>query len=348
MKKHTTKLLNIIAILGLTHLVVFYTAMAQTSADQPLNYHPDAPFWLALQCFFAQWLTYKSYNITLKNKLSNVTSIAKVYLASGSIFILFNTIFVLAFESIISLVNIDLRHVVLTIILSMLLHLLLGGTLLAVLLFNEAKQQHIAYVDTQNLLAKSQINALQQQLDPHFLFNNLNVLSALIQQDPDEADDFLDSFCSLYRYMLETHKNQLISLEKELEFTDRYLYLLNKRFPNAFDFKIDISLVPNQVELVSGALQLALENIVKHNQLSKTYPLSIYISNNESSLVIVNSYKPKYVTTHPDSLNLGLRNLNERCKLLIKREISIEKSNETFSLSLPLVQTKAIQAQELK
>lgn len=341
MKKHTTKLLNILAVLGLTHLVVFYTAMAQTSGGEPLNYHPDGPFWLALQCFLAQWLTYQSYKRLVKGQLISINAIAQVYLSSAALFITLNSALVLGLEWIIGIEYLDIRHISLTIILSVLLHLLLGGTLLAALLFNEVRQQQLAHIQTQNQLANSQISALQQQLDPHFLFNNLNVLSVLIQQDPDEADDFLDAFCSLYRYMLEAHKNRLISLEKELEFADSYLHLLAKRFPNAFSFELALTLDPKQVQLVPGALQLALENIIKHNQASQAQPVRITITNQAERLLVTNDLRPKSHTTHPDSLNLGLNNLNERCTLLVNQPISIEKTAETFCLSLPLVDLDA-------
>jgi LytS/YehU family sensor histidine kinase len=103
---------------------------------------------------------------------------------------------------------------------------------------DEVKQQQVAHIQTQHQLANSQISVLQQQLAPHFQFNNLNILSVLIQQAPDEADDF----CSLYRYMLEAHKNQLISLEKELEFADDFLHLLAKRFPKVFSLELALTL----------------------------------------------------------------------------------------------------------
>ncbi|MBB1269174.1 sensor histidine kinase [Shewanella sp. SR44-3] len=337
MKKHTTRLLNILAVLGLTHLVVFYTAMAQTSVGEPLNYHPDGPFWLALQCFLAQWLTYRSYQRLIKGQLVSINAIAKVYLSSAAIFIVLNSALVLGLEWAIGIEYLDFRHISLTVILSILLHLLLGGTLLAALLFNEVRRQQLAHIQTQNQLANSKISALQQQLDPHFLFNNLNVLSVLIQQDPDEADDFLDAFCSLYRYMLEAHKNQLISLERELEFADSYLHLLAKRFPNAFTFELTLTLNPNQVQLIPGALQLALENIVKHNQASPTQPMSITITNQGNRLLITNDLRPKSHTNHPKSLHLGLKNLSERCTLIVNQPISIEKTAASFCLSLPLV-----------
>jgi two-component system LytT family sensor kinase len=337
MNKHTTKLLNILAVLGLTHLVVFYTAMAQTSVGEPLNYHPDGPFWLALQCFLAQWLTYGSYKRTVKGQLVNIHAIAQVYLSSAAIFIALNSALVLGLEWSIGIEYLDIRHIALTIILSILLHLLLGGTLLAVLLFNEVRQQQLAHIQTQNQLANSQISALQQQLDPHFLFNNLNVLSVLIQRDPDEADDFLDAFCSLYRYLLKAHKNQLISLEKELEFAESYLHLLGKRFPEAFTFKLNLTVDPQKVQLVPGALQLALENIVKHNQASQARPINITITNQTDRLLVTNDLRPKYHASHPDSLNLGLKNLSERCTLIVNRPISIEKTADSFCLSLPLL-----------
>ncbi|MCS6126827.1 hypothetical protein G3485_06765 [Shewanella baltica] len=336
MHKHTIKLLNILAVLGLSHLVVLYTAVIQNTANEPLNYHPDGPFWLALQCFLAQYITFKCYQHSSALKLTSSNSLIKVYLNSSAIFILTNTGLVLGLEWFIGLNPLDYRHGLLTMLLSFLLHLLIGGALMSFLFFNEAQKQHLAHSQTQNLLAKSQISALQQQLDPHFLFNNLNVLSALIQQDPDEADDFLDEFCSLYRHMLETNKSQFVSLGKELEFAVTYMTLLNKRFPNAYVLKINLTQNSTAFLIISGALQLALENVVKHNQAHQHQPIVININLQDDYLIISNNRQDKYQNKHPNSLHIGLHNLKERCQLLFGKSINIEQDSNTFSLSIPM------------
>lgn len=144
MHKHTIKLLNILAVLGLSHLVVLYTAVIQNTANEPLNYHPDGPFWLALQCFLAQYITFKCYQHSSALKLTSSNSLIKVYLNSSAMFILTNTGLVLGLEWFIGLNPLDYRHGLLTMLLSFLLHLLIGGALMSFLFFNEAQKQHLA------------------------------------------------------------------------------------------------------------------------------------------------------------------------------------------------------------
>jgi LytS/YehU family sensor histidine kinase len=216
-----------------------------------------------------------------------------------------------------------------------LLQLLVGGFVLLLQALNEQRQQAEALLMAEKTAAEQQLQLLQQQMDPHFLFNNLNVLSALIHKNADEAEDFLAKFTAIYRYQLQHQSAQLVTLAQELAFAEDYLALLNQRFADSYLLDVQLADIhTTQWLMLPGALQLALENVVKHNEASPLEPLKIQIRAEGDLLTVRNTLRPKLYA--PDSTGLGLKNLQQRAVVLFKRDIQIKQQQGEFCLALPL------------
>ena len=188
-----------------------------------------------------------------------------------------------------------------------------------------------------------QLQLLQQQLDPHFLFNNLNVLSVLIHKNADQAEQFLEDFADIYRYQLQQGSQTLVSLQDELAFASRYLALLDQRFPQSF--KLEHSITAQQAssyQLVPCCLQLLLENAVKHNSASAAAPLVISIDiddqQRQPQLIVRHPLRPK-AFAQPGT-GKGLSNLQQRCLTILGRSVDVSPS-DPFTVRLPLQQAQA-------
>ncbi len=155
---------------------------------------------------------------------------------------------------------------------------------------------------------------LKNQLNPHFMFNSMNVLSSLIKKDADKAQNFVDEFSSVYRYTLDVIERRVVELREELEFAKSYLYLQKIRFDNAVitEIKVDASKLDKLLPPLS--VQTLLENAFKHNKASAENPLSIKIFNEGEFLFVVNNLQPKI--RQYDSKGIGLNNLKKRYELL--------------------------------
>lgn len=190
-------------------------------------------------------------------------------------------------------------------------------------------------------LQKSQIESMKEQLSPHFLFNNMNVLISTIQEDPVKAEQFARSFSKIYRYVLEKLDDTACALSDELKFIADYVYLLNVRYDNAIDFKIEEEVVKyGEVLLPTLSLQILIENVVKHNTIPSEGKIKVLLKIEEEGLVLWNErcVKPKQV----DSAGVGLQNLSTRCKLLFKEDIQIRDLENSFSVRIPLFRKEKV------
>jgi sensor histidine kinase YesM len=186
---------------------------------------------------------------------------------------------------------------------------------------------------------RTQLESLKMQLDPHFLFNNLNILSALIEKNPKEAQSFLDEFANVYRYVLQFKTEALIPLNTEVEFIKAYVYLLKRRFGE--QLKIDIAipdLVPNHICIPPLSLQLLIENAIKHNKISLQNPLFIQVFIEEDTyLKVKNTYNPK-PEQNSGLANTGLDNIRKRYQYLSDTSIEIVQNENYFIVRLPLLE----------
>jgi len=183
----------------------------------------------------------------------------------------------------------------------------------------------------------SHIEALKNQISPHFLFNSLNSLSSLIRSDPDEAEVFLDEMSDIYRYLLRKNSRRLVTLEEELAFAQSYLQLLKKRYGMGLHCELNISEDYHKRLLPPLTLQLLIENAVKHNVVSRSAPLYIRIfTNDEGCLTVSNNLQEKKIAV--ESNKVGLSNISANYKLLNQPDIVIQKTDQSFSVILNLIE----------
>jgi hypothetical protein len=187
--------------------------------------------------------------------------------------------------------------------------------------------------------ASAQFDALKNQLDPHFLFNSLNVLTSLIDENPDAAQNFTTSLSKVYRYVLEQKNKELVSVDEELNFARIYVRLLKMRFEDSIDFEIPEKALNPDAKVVPLSLQLLLENAVKHNIVNSSNPLKIRIYENGGNLVVENILQPKEVLKK--SSGVGLTNITQRYSLLTDRKVNINKTASHFTVEIPML-TKQI------
>ncbi|MBV2224513.1 MAG: 2TM domain-containing protein [Cloacibacterium sp.] len=193
----------------------------------------------------------------------------------------------------------------------------------------------------QKLIAKSanaQFESLKNQLDPHFLFNSLNVLDSLIEENPVQAQRFTNSMSKIYRYVLEQKDKELVSVEEEIDFAKTYCELLKTRFEDAVTFEFNISEEDKKGFVVPLSLQLLLENSIKHNFATSSKPLNIKIFTEKGNLIIENNLQTRELPNK--STGVGLANIVSRYNLLTERNVFVEKSEAFFRVKLPILTEK--------
>ena len=194
------------------------------------------------------------------------------------------------------------------------------------------RERELELLRTEGLLALNE--SLKQQISPHFLFNSLTTLKALVKQNSPESLTFIDELSSVYRYMLSHYGKNEVTILEEIDFLKSYLLLLRIRFGDALKTEIEIPPAIHHQGIPPNTLQLLIENAVKHNVLTSRKPLHISVGVRDGYLEVSNNYQPKA----PDgpSSHVGLSNINNRYTLLKGREIVIEKDQAHFRVRLPI------------
>ena len=188
--------------------------------------------------------------------------------------------------------------------------------------------------------ATASFETLKNQLDPHFLFNSLNVLSSLIEENPKKAQEFTVALSKIYRYVLDQKDKNLISVEEELNFAKLYVSLLKMRFEDALIVNFESSNIINEYKIVPLSLQLLLENAIKHNIISDQKPLNIDIFPKGNYLIIQNSYLKK--ATFEKSTGIGLKNIIQRYSLVSTLSIDIQQTENYYIVKIPLISDGAL------
>jgi len=191
--------------------------------------------------------------------------------------------------------------------------------------------------------ANAKFESLKNQIDPHFLFNSLNVLSSLIEENPENAKQFTTSLSKIYRYVLEQKDKELVTVSEELTFAKTYMKLLKMRFENSITFELPTDFENPDAKVVPLSLQLLLENTIKHNVVSENKPLHIKIYIKDNFLVVENNLQKKEVLQ--DRKGVGLQNIVSRYAILSERKVLIDETKETFAVYLPIL-TKQISIME--
>jgi two-component system, LytTR family, sensor kinase len=181
----------------------------------------------------------------------------------------------------------------------------------------------------------AELNALKSQVNPHFLFNSFNVLSGLIDENPDKAQEFLTGLSKIYRYILENRNEDLSTVREELSFAKQYFKLQQTRFEDSIRIDIDVPEDLLDKKLPSLSLQLLLENAIKHNRFDADNPLSMSILHKVDSLVITNNKRERRNLS--GSNGVGLPNIEQRYNLHNVDGFVIDNKQDSFTVILPLI-----------
>jgi len=201
-----------------------------------------------------------------------------------------------------------------------------------IVLMEKLQKERMEVLMLENRNTESELATLRSQIDPHFIFNTLSTLGSLISRDNKKAGIFLEHLSDTFRYIMERRSNKLVLLNEELEFLKSYLYMMNSRFGEAIRLTVNVD--ADQVHLLPQfALQIAVENALKHNLVSPAHPMHVEITKLNDRLSVKNSLNRISAAGH----GIGLANLSKRYLLSSGRDIEIRQTDSFFELSLPLL-----------
>ena len=211
--------------------------------------------------------------------------------------------------------------------------------------YNDFQQKRIKEQQVIAGTASAKFDALKNQLDPHFLFNSLNVLSSLIDENPESAQKFTTGLSKVYRYVLEQKNKELVTVDEELRFAKTYMSLLKMRFEDSIIFEIPDQAADPESKVVPLSLQLLLENAVKHNMVTSSKPLHIKIFEQDGNLVVENNLQPKQIIKKGSGV--GLSNIKQRYQLLTNKQVIINQQANRFAVAIPML-TKQVSIMKTK
>jgi len=205
-----------------------------------------------------------------------------------------------------------------------------------IFLVRDAASDKVKQEQLERAKAEAELEALKNQIDPHFIFNSLNTLSHLIEEKPEKAQLFNDSLADVYRYILHNKRRDLVLLKEEMSFIIDYFSLLKIRFEDAVQMLVNIDEETMETFLVPPiSLQILIENAIKHNEFSDAQPITISIQLVKNKLVVHNEVRRK-ILRKPSS-KIGLQNLQERYRLITNQEVVIEADENNFTVYLPVL-----------
>lgn len=203
-----------------------------------------------------------------------------------------------------------------------------------VYLIQQRENDLLRFEKLERARAEAELEALRSQIDPHFMFNSLNTLAYFIETQPEQAGKFCDDLADVYRYILRHKHEALVHLDEELVFAGSYASLMKRRYGEAIDIRLDTSYARGAL-IPPISIQILLENALKHNAFSESDPLRVTVSVDFGAVTVHNERRPLEVAR--TSSRIGLRNLNERFELLMRRGIDVESGDDFFQVALPLI-----------
>ena len=215
--------------------------------------------------------------------------------------------------------------------------LIIIGLLYSILLniYREKKQIELENERLRSENINAELSTLKEQINPHFLFNTLSSLNAVIAtEEKKDSIEFVEKMSDVYRYILESNSQNLVQLKDEIRFIKAYYYLLSKRFHDALNLDINIDTKLYETKIPPMAIQLCVENAIKHNKISSKHILNIKIFVENNYVIICNNLQIKNVR---DSHGIGLLNLKKRYKLIAEKDIMINKTDDSFNVNLPII-----------
>jgi len=201
-----------------------------------------------------------------------------------------------------------------------------------VLFFKNWKESAVQHEILKREQLALQYETLKSQVNPHFLFNNLNSLTSLINSNPAKATDFVKKLSEVYRYVLDQKNHEFVSLSDELKFVESYVYLHKIRFGENLQVQIDVN--PQHYKVIPLSVQLLVENAIKHNEISDQKPLAIRIYSKNEYLVVENKLQKK---SGSEGSGTGLQNISARYGFFSDHRVIIAFNNENYKVSIPLL-----------
>jgi LytS/YehU family sensor histidine kinase len=209
------------------------------------------------------------------------------------------------------------------------------GFLLGILFTKKFYEGQQELLKTQKLQKENELKLLRSQIDPHFLFNNLNTLDALIDSNPEKAKEYINKLSLIYRYLIQTKDAEVMELSKEIEFAKNYIFLIQTKFGEDYEIDLEKNTALQDQFIPTGALQVLLENVVKHNKATGNNTIKTSIQFNEGWIVISNSKSNQ--ETNNESFGTGLENLKARYALLSDQQIQIYNTETNFDVHIPII-----------
>ena len=321
-------------------IAIFYSSIT------PLVYKTDPLLNLLINyCYFTfhfhliwsgnRWLLIKQgkRNYRIKNPVIKAISLFFIHLFF-SFFLSFFLLYI--WNSIITPVSLPVNNLLLASCIATIIAILITFLFEVAILITEKRIDQLKAEKMNNAKTHAELDTLKSQIDPHFIFNSLNTLSELISGDREKALLFNENLAKVYRYILSNRANDLVTVKEEVDFINSYFFLLKIRFEDSLSISMKIDNPDLKCYyLPTVAIQTAIENAIKHNQFSSSFPLSICIELTGDYAIITNNKTPlKYKSP---SSGLGLINLDNRYKLILNKSIHIDETPDCFTLYLPIV-----------
>lgn len=210
------------------------------------------------------------------------------------------------------------------------------GFPLGVLLMKKFYEGQQDLLEVQKQQKENELKLLRSQIDPHFLFNNLNTLDSLIDSNPAKAKEYINRLSLIYRYLIKTKDAEVMELANEIEFAKNYIFLIKTRFADDYEFTIEENITLIDKFIPTGSILTLLENVVKHNKTDGTNAIKTTLTINDGWLIITNS-KSKTKSTN-ESFGTGLENLKARYKLLSDEKIQVHDMETKFEVFIPIIE----------
>jgi two-component system LytT family sensor kinase len=204
-----------------------------------------------------------------------------------------------------------------------------------IILLRKIKTAELENIRLREEKSNAELAALKEQISPHFFFNTLNTLSSVIRTEKkSDSLEFVDNLSQVYRYILESHRNDLVKIKDEIQFINAYFFLLGKRFAKKLILEIDMASDLLKTSIPPMSLQLLVENAIHHNTMTRSKPLKIRIYHQDENIVVQNNLQKKKSS---ESMGIGLPNLLQRYQLIARRDIIIHQTTEFFTVKLPVI-----------
>ncbi len=233
-------------------------------------------------------------------------------------------------------VQINAEHLTLLMAFGFRVNLFLNCVNAIVFFMEKLKKTQLEAEQLKKVSIEAQFEALRNQINPHFLFNCLNALSTLVYKDAETSAKFIDQLATVYRYLLYNQEKKVVSLKEELAFIESYLYLLKIRFGENILIRNEINGESDKFYVAPAVLQMLIENAIKHNVVSKKFPLEICLHLEKDFIVVSNTLRSKEIKE--ESTYLGLKNIQSRYEFLSDRKVEINGTDNQFTVKIPLLE----------